>query len=45
MSHFAAWFWTLVILGVMALIPSWVYRWALVCLVLVPIGIALVLAL
>jgi hypothetical protein len=44
MSKFEAWAITLGILAVMLCIPSWVYRWALVCLVVVPVTVALVLA-
>jgi hypothetical protein len=45
MTKFEAWTITLAILAVMRCIPRWIYRWALVSFVLVPLGVALVLAL
>jgi hypothetical protein len=43
MDKLESWTITLCLLAVTLCIPSWVYRWALMCLVVVPLGVALVL--
>jgi len=44
MDKLEAWTTTLCLLAVMLCIPSWVYRWALAFLVVVPVTVALLLA-
>jgi len=39
-NKFEAWAIAICILAVMLRIPAWVYRWALMCLVVVPLAVA-----
>lgn len=41
MNKDTAWLITLCIVAVMLWIPAWVYRWALVCLVVLPLTLVL----
>jgi hypothetical protein len=45
MNKFEAWTITLCVLAAMAAIPATLYRWALVGLIVVPVGVALMVAL
>jgi hypothetical protein len=44
MNKFEAWAITICILAVMLAIPSAIYRWLLMCLIVLPLGFALLLA-
>ena len=43
MNKLEAWTITICLLAVMLWIPAWVYRWALLCFVVLPVTVALAL--